>query len=119
MINRESQFEHLARMIRNKSRQKVLEWGPSNYANSYQTSLGKGIVLITHNEEDGIYGSDPVPEYSLSFINSLGATIHSIHAILSSDNSYEMLKEIYDLASDYYLMTDETYQSMMDDIMKK
>ncbi len=119
MNTRESQFEGLARLIKSKSLQKALEWVPSNYANTYQTQLGNGMILITNNSDDGIYRSEPSPDFSLSFINKRGATVHSINAYLPSDKNYAMLKEIYELAQDYFMMTDETYQSMMDDIMKK
>ncbi|MDE5886081.1 MAG: hypothetical protein K2H46_00675 [Muribaculaceae bacterium] len=119
MNNRKSQFEQLARMIKSKSQQKALEWSASNYANAYQSPLGKGVILITHNEDEGSYGTDPIPVYSLAFINELGVTFHTIDAYLSSDPQYEMLKDIYESAYDSYMRTDDTYNSMMSDILSK
>lgn len=119
MDNRKSQFEHLAKIIKSKSQQQVLEWSASNYANAYQSPLGKGVIMITHNQEDGGYISEPIPEYSLAFINELGVTFHTIDAYLSSDEDYQMLKDIYESAYDSYMRTDETYKSMMEDIINK
>ncbi|MDE7347570.1 MAG: hypothetical protein K2N48_12640 [Muribaculaceae bacterium] len=118
MKDRKSQFEDLARHIRSKSQQDALIWTPSNYINSYQTPLGNGVVLITHNEDEVSYGNEPIPEFCLAFINERGETIHSIEAFTKSDPQYELLKDIYYSAYDSYMRTDETYRSMMDAIMK-
>lgn len=119
MDNRNLQFESLARMIKSKSTQQALDWSASNYANAYQTPLGTGIIMISHSEDNGYYGSEPIPQYSLAFINEFGVTFHTIDAYLSTDPEYEMLKEIYDSAYDSYMKTDETYKSMVRDIMSK
>lgn len=118
MKDRKEQFEKLAGIIRTKSIQDALIWSPSNYVNSYQTTLGIGEVLITFNEEEPEYG-DPIPEYSLSFINERGETIYSIDAYLSSDKEYDMLKDIYESAHDSYMRTEDTLKSMFDDIRLK
>ena len=118
MKERKEQFEKLAEIIKSKSQNDALEWTPSNYSNSYQTPLGNGEILITYNDPVE-YGNAPIPEFCLAFINKKGETIHSINAYISTDPEYEMLRDIYDAAYDSYMRTDETYRSMMDDIIKK
>lgn len=119
MKDRKTQFENLAKLIRSKSLQYSLDWSPSNYANSYQSTLGNGTILITYNEETDGYNGEQIPEFTLSFINERGETIHAINTFLKSDSQYELLKDIYESAYDSYMKTDDTYRSMMDAIMKK
>lgn len=118
MNDRKQQFEKLAELIRSKSQNDALVWTPSNYLNSYQTPLGNGEVLINYNDPTE-YGNAPIPEYCLAFINKKGETVYSINAFINSDPEYKLLRDIYDAAYDSYMRTDETYRSMMDDIIQK
>lgn len=119
MKDRKNQFENLANLIRSKSLQHSLEWTPSNYANSYQSDLGNGVILISFSEEEYDINGVQIPVFTLAFINERGNTFHTIAVYSSSDEKFEMLKDIYDSAYDSYMKTDETYRSMMDAIMKK
>lgn len=119
MKDRTTQFESLANLIRSKSLQHSLEWMPSNYANSYQSDLGNGAIMISFNGEEYDIDGNPLPIFNLAFINELGKVFHTIAVYSTTDDKYEMLKDIYDSAYDSYMKTDETYRSMMDAIIKK
>lgn len=115
---RNNEFLRLARLVREKTKRNAINWVPGSVVNSYQSSLGKGGILIIYDEEefplpDGSFN----PLIQLSFLNERGDFIGSVNCETIKDENYELLKEIYDSAENTYKKIDETIKSMYDDLL--
>lgn len=116
----EDKFLDLAQRIYDKTKRNALNWTPGSTANSYQTPLGSGAVLIWYNTEEEQYPINfNCPLVGLTFLNDRGETIGSVNSFDSTDSNYEMLNKIYSLAENNYMKIDETIKSMFDDLLKR
>lgn len=116
----EDKFLDLAQRIYDKTKRNALNWTPGSTANSYQTPLGSGAVLVWYNtvEEQYPIDYDP-PLVGLTFLNDRGETIGVVNCFDTTDSIYEMLNRIYNLAENNYMKIDETIKSMYDDLLKR
>lgn len=121
METKEDSYVQLAIEILAKSKRDLIAWGPSNYANTYQAPLGKGIIMITFDSDSPSYDPDgnQFPMLNLSFINARGETFHSLTAYDEKSTYYELLRNIYVQAHSSYMMIDDTFKSMMDDLRSR
>ena len=116
----EEQYKKLTEEIRQKSKECLIAWTPSNYNDTYEATLGRGAILIEHNEPSEEYYPE-TPVYSLSFLNERGEVFHSIkvfHEFVDTDK-FQCLKDIYEYAYKSYMKIDETLKSMFEDINSK
>lgn len=117
----EEQFIRLTEEILSKNKRNLISWSPSNYSSVYQAPLGKGVIMISF-DEDGPHSNPEgnlYPIYSISFINERGEKFFSFGAIDEDDLYYELLKEIYQTAHSSYMKIDETLKSMFDDLRSR
>lgn len=116
----DDKFLDLAKRIHDKTKLNVLNWVPGSSANSYQTTIGSGAVLIWSNMPDEQYPADYVmPLVGLTFLNDRGENIGSVDCYDSTDSNYEMLCQIFNLAENSYMKIDETIKSMYDDLLQR
>ncbi|MBD5206047.1 MAG: hypothetical protein HDS84_06685 [Bacteroidales bacterium] len=95
-----------------------LQWKRSNYADSYEVSLGKGTVIIINNKQR--QRENPflnLPLYDLRFLNERGEVVYSIEANNTVlDENKALLEDLYNKAYHTYMQTEETLRSMFDDL---
>lgn len=116
----EDKFLDLAQRIYDKTKRNALNWTPGSTANSYQTPLGSGAVLVWYNMQEEQYPADyDVPLVGLTFLNDRGENIGSVDCFDSTDTNYEILCQIYNLAENSYMKIDETIKSMYDDLLQR
>lgn len=113
----EKQYSELLNLILQQTRNGNIQWTPSSIADTYLANIGIGSVTI-FNDSDPSQNIDQVPIASLSFRNERGETFNSIVCYDEYDPDYPRLSELYQLAHDSYMKTDETIQSMFSDLTR-
>lgn len=115
----EDKFLDLAQRIYDKTKRNSLNWIPGSTANSYQTPLGTGAVLVWFNTLDDQCSADYLmPLVGLTFLNDRGENIGTVNCFDLTDSNYELLNQIYNLAENSYMKIDETLKSMYDDLLQ-
>ncbi len=114
----EKTYLELARLIKQRTNEQLLAWTPSSYSSTYQTAIGQGAATVSldYSVQDQYDPDFPQPIAYLSILNSRGETIHSINCYTEEDENFPLISEIYQLAKDSYLKTNETIQSMFDQL---
>lgn len=113
----EKTYLELARLIKQRTYDQRLAWTPSSYSSTYQAAIGQGAVTVSLDLSDQEYDPEFIPPVAyLSFLNSRGETIHAINCYSQDDENFPLISEIYQLAKDSYLKTNETIQSMFDEL---
>lgn len=117
----EEQYINLAEQILNKSKRNLISWNRGNYDDTYQTALGKGVIMISFDNKEPRFDPEgnQYPLYSLSFINEKGETFYSIYSVDKDDAYYDLLDKIYKQAHSSYMKIEETLKSMIDDLMNR
>ncbi len=105
----DNRIKELANRIKEETANKRLNWVASAYSNSFRLSLGKGMVVLDNNKNNPM-----LPIFAMTIYNEKNSPIDQLTADSSTDENYELLKQIYDLAENDYMKKDETYQSMFD-----
>lgn len=103
----------LVKRIKEETEKKVLNWEKSTSFNSYRLSLGNGMIVINRNTQMDLFpDGSQFPEYVLNVYNDRDTVIDGLSAYDSTDENFTLLKQIYDMAENFYLKRDDTYESM-------
>ncbi|MFV0420037.1 MAG: hypothetical protein ACK5KT_15065 [Dysgonomonas sp.] len=102
------------------TKKKLIKWEQTSSESKFKAKIGIGTITIEKAIEWDINGN-PTGEYSrLAIINDEGIEADCIHLDnnLSNQTDYNLLEELYEVASDSTLKISDTIQSMLDELDK-
>ena len=105
----ENRILALATRIKEETEINKLNWVKSSSANAYRLSLGSGMILLDYHPA----GFEPA-YYQFTVHNDRNTPIDSLVAYDNENDkdNFHLLENIYNLAENFFLKIDETYQSM-------
>lgn len=114
----DKRYIELAQLILRRTKEQNVVWNPSSNANTYQAAIGQGVVLVYFDiaaQDNRPMDIEP-PLGFISFLNIRGETLYCITSFTTEDGNFSIIKDLYQLAKDSYLKTNETIQSMFDEL---
>lgn len=117
----DQQYDDLLNLIIQKTRAGNIQWSPSSISDTYQANIGIGSVAIFYDSDPdtAMQLSEAFPIASLNFRNERGETFKRIQSYYTSDPDHYRLYELYQLAHNAYMKTNETVQSMFDELSRQ
>lgn len=111
-------YQTIIEKIRNNSSKGLISWTPGSYASTYYANIGNGSVSVFHDTEPDpmLPVGFPSPIGVIKFMNSRGEEFKSFQVFYTTDEDYELIRDMYDIAHNSYMMIDETLRSMIDDL---
>lgn len=114
----DKRYIELAQLIFRRTKEQNVVWNPSSNKNTYQATIGQGAVLVYFDvaAQDNCPMDIEQPLGFISFLNVRGETLYSITSFTADDSNFTIIRDLYQLAKDSYLKTNETIQSMFDEL---
>jgi len=117
MIN--EKYRVLIDKLISSTKKKLVNWEQTSSESMFKTNIGLGTITIEKIVNCDINGNITDEFHKLSIINDEGIEADCIYLSHDSTNQdYNLLEELYTIASDSSLKITDTVQSMIDELNK-